>query len=399
MSLKLDFTIVSTEERAQFVKDFFAANPMFVPSKHELDTITNFILYGKDPYINKEGAHDPELPPEKWTNMSARKEIDIPTKYSTWKKKEPVSLEETLESPTFNESSLLIKQTPLKVPRITIDRTLEADIPTMPELWKIIDEYSARLENPNLSNSERYKLRHTLIQLRQQQFLLKDIFKPMVQQSPNANRAIYLLTELEEEIDWEARDGQFGFAPMGLYHLGDARFEAPLTLSNERDDWGYNLKARYVIDFRNPDHIDQIVSFYEYLETYIVNHFDSAQKFILDTLEYYIKNTKLTDCQLAILRLKIGHTLNRDIAAKVNAEYNKTYSINYISTIYRKVCAHISETAVRIYNYYYERINPLAFKQCYYCKKLKLATPEEFTRKTRNSDGLSSKCKECEHKK
>ena len=39
--LKLDFTIVSTEDRNAFVNKFFADNPNYQPSAHELDTITN----------------------------------------------------------------------------------------------------------------------------------------------------------------------------------------------------------------------------------------------------------------------------------------------------------------------------------------------------------------------
>ena len=393
--LKLDFSIVTIDERSLFISNFFALNPNFSPSQHALDTITNYILYGKDPYINKAGALDPSLPPEKWTNMSARHEIDINTKYSTWKRREPTSLEEVMESPTFNEGALLIQQPSLRAPRPTIDRAQEANVPTMATLWQTIDQLSARLEDPNLTATQRYKLQHTLIELRQQQFMLKDIFKPVIQ--AGANRSIYILSDSELEIDWEAPDGQCGFAPMGLYHPGDLRFEAPLSIIDTKDNWGYNQRAPCIIDFRNPDHIDKLIVHYGELETYLTTHFLSSQKSILDTLEYYITNTKLSAPQLTILRLKIARMTNIQISRRVNAEFNKTYRPNYISTIYRKVCARLSETALRIYTYYYERINPSAFKQCTKCKKLKLATADEFTRKSRNkTDGLSSRCKECE---
>ena len=55
--LKLDFTIVSTEDRNTFVNKFFHDNPTYQPSAHELDTITNYILYGKDPCIDKNGNY------------------------------------------------------------------------------------------------------------------------------------------------------------------------------------------------------------------------------------------------------------------------------------------------------------------------------------------------------
>ena len=47
--LKLDFTIVSSTDRSELVNDFFTQNPTYKPTAHELETITNYILYGKDP--------------------------------------------------------------------------------------------------------------------------------------------------------------------------------------------------------------------------------------------------------------------------------------------------------------------------------------------------------------
>ena len=87
-----------------------------------------------------------------------------------------------------------------------------------------------------------------LIELRRQQFTLKDIFKPTRQMSTAANRMIYFKREAEDEINWNEPDSNFGCAPMGFYHKGDARFEDPLSLADEKDDWGHNLKV--IIDFR-----------------------------------------------------------------------------------------------------------------------------------------------------
>ena len=185
---------------------------------------------------------------------------------------------------------------------------------------------------------------------------------------------------------------------MGFYHKGDARFENPLSLADEKDDWGYNLKAKVIIDFRNVDHIDNIVLFYRELETYCADNVITSQKSILETFDFYLNNTKLSDAQLDIIYYKKHHVPNKYIAELINHAYNKTYSTNYISTIYRKICASIAATAEKYYTYYCERINLFAFKRCTCCGKMKLRNTEEFTRKSRNSDGFSSKCKECERK-
>jgi hypothetical protein len=392
--LKLDFSIVSTEERNAYVEKFFNENPDYKPSAHELETITNYILYGKDP-LDKNGL--PTENEEEWTNMSARKEIEIPTKYATWKRQQPSSLDEMIESPTFNESTILSNPIATRTPKPKIDRALESNIPSMQELWEIIDYYAERLNDKDLTNTQRYQMRHMLIDLRRQQFALRDIFKPCYTSSLTANKAIYRMEEIDSEFDWESPTSPMGFAPMGFYHKGDARFENPLALSNIKDEWGYNPHARLIVDYRNPDHIDKIICSYKEIQTYCEDHFMSSQKFILTTLNYYIKNTKLSETQLCILQCKIARFPNRVTAHVVNQKYGKTYNINYISTIYRKICASIGKTAERFYTYYLERINPHIFKRCSCCGKMKLRNAEEFTRKSRNSDGFSSKCKECEN--
>ena len=396
--LKLDFTIISTEDRNAFVNKFFTDNPNYQPSAHELDTITNYILYGKDPCIDKNGNYVADLPVEKWTNMPARKEIAIPTKYDSWKEKEPASLDEVLESPSFNESQIVREPVITKAPKCVFDREHEADIPSIQELWDIIDHYSEKLKDETLPAAQKYQIKHMLIELRRQQFTLKDIFKPTHQMSTAANRTMYFKREAEDEINWNESDSNFGCAPMGFYHKGDARFENPLSLADEKDDWGYNLKAKVIIDFRNVDHIDNIVLFYRELETYCADNVITSQKSILETFDFYLNNTKLSDAQLDIIYYKKHHVPNKYIAELINHAYDKTYSTNYISTIYRKICASIAATAEKYYTYYCERINLFAFKRCTCCGKMKLRNTEEFTRKSRNSDGFSSKCKECERK-
>ena len=396
--LKLDFTIVSTEDRNAFVNKFFGENPTYQPSAHELDTVTNYILYGKDPCIDKNGNYVADLPVEKWTNMPARKEIAIPTKYNSWKEKEPTSLDEALESPSFNESQIVREPIITKVPKCVFDREHEADIPSIQELWEIIDHYSEKLKDDTMTPAQKYQTKHMLIELRRQQFTLKDIFKPMHSRSTASNRTTYFKREAEDEIDWNSSDSNFGCAPMGFYRVGDKRFEDPLALSECKDDWGYNTKATTIIDFRNADHIDNLVLFYRELETYCADNIITSQKSILETFDFYLNNTKLSDVQLDIIYYKKHHVPNKYIAELINQSYGKTYSANYISTIYRKICASIAATAERYYTYYCERINLFAFKRCTCCGKMKLRNTEEFTRKSRNSDGFSSKCKECERK-
>jgi hypothetical protein len=62
---------------------------------------------------------------------------------------------------------------------------------------------------------------------------------------------------------------------------------------------------------------------------------ESNLKQLLETLRYYIEMTDLTEAQREILDLKINKNKNQDIADLINKKYDKSYTANYISTIFR----------------------------------------------------------------
>ena len=120
---------------------------------------------------------------------------------------------------------------------------------------------------------------------------------------------------------------------------------------------------------------------------------------LLKTLHFYIEQADLTDIQREILGMKLHKKKNTDIAWDINHKYGKTYTSNYISTIFRqRIIPKINEAAAYhekvIGNIFFEE----EFKECTCCGELKLRDPDNFTRKSRSSDGYSSRCKKCEKK-
>ena len=89
--VKLDFSLNSATERKKYIDKFLEDNRDIQFNKEEVELMANYMLYGK----NEEG-----------TSPVDRKEISINTKYNSYKKKEPDSLEALLENKTFNESSV-----------------------------------------------------------------------------------------------------------------------------------------------------------------------------------------------------------------------------------------------------------------------------------------------------
>lgn len=111
--LQLDFSLVTNEERVAFLNQYLQ-QPQFItrpPTPDELETMGNYVLWGKDPV----------------TGLNAQQEglVEIETKHGTWDKNNSVeSLEGLLEQPTFNEATLLPLETaaPIKVKREVFSR-------------------------------------------------------------------------------------------------------------------------------------------------------------------------------------------------------------------------------------------------------------------------------------
>ena len=95
--------------------------------------------------------------------------------------------------------------------------------------------------------------------------------------------------------------------------------------------------------------------------------------------------------------MKLKKVKNTDIAIEINKKWKKTYTPNYISTIFRqRIIPKINEAAAYheklVSNIFFEE----EFKTCTGCGKTLLRDTDNFTRKSRSKDGFTSRCKHCE---
>ncbi len=384
--LNLDFSINTSKERKKFIDNYIAertANGYTFPQK-EVETMANYVLYGKD---------------EDGTSIVDRKEIEIATRYSSYKKKRPESLEELMESPTFNENHI-VKTNIFKKEKPKIDREKDKDIPGIQELWKSIDRLDHQIRvtegketDPKikpLTPQQLYKAKHHLIDLRKSQYILKDTVKPTV---PPLNPIEKLETIVDSSIYWDSQS-DYSIAPLGLYSSKPARFKTPREIQEK--DYHYNSSAKYILDYRNPDHIYELVEYYSELSAAALNNPESLLGDIIETLDFYIEFADLDDEKTLILEDKIQKKpviqIQKDLKEKLNIEH----SPNYISTIYtQKVCGAIAEATKLHYDMYMNREYPSMWKKCNQCGEVKFLDSRVFMRKSRSSDGYNSKCKKC----
>lgn len=403
--LKLDFSIVGSDDRSKFVNAFFDANPDYKPTQSELETLSNYILFGKD----TDG-----------TSIVDRGEIEIDTKYNSYKKRKAESLDELMDMPGFNENTIVTKYVYRhpKPPKIDRNDPEMAAIPGMKELWEAIDRLayilgvcdgtieqdpSKPIDTSVYSQTDLYKLKHSLIDLRKQQYVIKELHRP-IEHSFNPNVHKGSCGEAPQQpIDWE----QYWFYPLGLRLMPlDGRFDCPQDYEKKLTPWDRlqsldepRLRAKNIIDFTNSEHIYLLAKQYQNLSVGIEQDHDGLCAAIIDTLEFYAARANLTESRQLIWDMKCGQCGNNTIREKVNSQFGTSYNENYISTLFKQnICGDIAEAARIHADYFLNRDNESAWKICTHCGQRKLRDTREFMRKAKSSDGLASRCKKCESK-
>lgn len=383
---KLDFSIESSKDRMEAIKSI----PLETLTKKELETVTNYVLYGKD---------------EDGTSIVQRKEIQIKTKFDSYQKEHTTSLDALMESPTFDEGIFQKNKVVYKKVKPTIDREQVKDILGMKELWEAID----RLKNiydqnsgkkpreegtPVLNQTQLYYLNHQLIELYQQQYQLKDIKFPTV--FGKKNKADFHDNPLDYQLS-------FPILPRGIFSQeNDWLFMEPFRITAtaaqanlEREQEIINSGKPY-LDFRNKDHLYYLIQYYGDLKASVENQPDSIIHNLLWTLDFYIDKANLSDQQRLIVEDKKFRFQNREIRAHLEKELGISHRENYISTIWNKAIDLIIEAVELNYDEYLCKDYKKAWKKCNRCGKLLLRDPRNFVRKSKASDGLTGRCKRCD---
>ena len=431
--LKLDWALSTSVERNAFLSKYLSEEPFLSspPNEDELETLANYVLWGK----NEEGQ-----------NIEQEGFVELPRRNSTWTSQNVESLDELTESPTFNENVLfsLNSKLPSKKTREVFSRTNVRSsapaslIPIFEALWRQIDEieltlnfyeleHGKRTKDPrkelldvfteedrtkirqralNINQFHYLKLRHLLVELRREQYTIKDSYSERVLLH-NSNPPI------QEEND-KTFDSDIPIWPLGLNSdnqlskLLFRKFDALAAdkvsekelkqiskfyweKENEKLTWTKNS-----FDFENLESVYQLFLQLEELGEEEREIF-STTNLLIKTLWFYIEEAELTDIQREILNLKIKKEKNQDIAFYINKKYGKTYTVNYISTIFRqKIIPAINNAA----SYHKQIIRSLPFdeefKVCTKCGRRLLRDPINFVRKSRAKDGLSNHCKACD---
>ena len=432
--LRLDFSLSTTDERADFLHKYLT-EPQFItrpPTSDELETMSNYLLWGKDP--------------ETGLNAKQAGIVDIETKHGTWDKDSVESLDELLEQPTFNEATLMtLDVPPIKTKKEVFSREEALSQcpdylrPTFEDLFRRIDELDLKINYYDLAHNKRknpprdellnaftpeeqeelrqaadkwnqfhyLKMRHQLVELRREQYTLRDTYRETVCVISQAD-------SLTMAADDPQIDCEIEVLPLGTINTSDP---SKLVFREWYDliPQNYGEAAQHVIsdflwkkknykpspyqfyvDFRDLEHVYQILLLSDELAAGSPRP-DDTLPLLMETLDFYVKQADLTPLQLDVLDLKKQKQKNEDIARTINKKYNKTYNANYISTIFRQMIIPKINDAAKYHEKIVENLFfDEEFKSCSTCGRTYLKDVSNFTRQSRSLDGLSSRCKKCE---
>lgn len=432
--LRLDFSLETSAERKKFLdtylaQDFFQKNPL---TKNEIEICADYLLWGKD----ADGK-----------NPVQKKEIQIDTKNKTWAAvQHEESLDALLETPTFNEGVIREKTEARPISRKEkfsrkkalqeapefLRQTFESLFAEIDRLdlvigfyeWKegrrkeqprkvLMDRFSqeeldqALRKAKEISQFQYLKLRHQLVELRRQQYTLRDGFTTTLSREG--------LPVIQQPLGPIVFGEDIRVLPVGLFIGRDKSYSvfrnredlhpgtfvaADLKIISKNLWRARNLDCKFTFDFRNLEHVYQLLLMLEELEdSKFLKEFESTTPQLLDTLEFYVGFAGLDLIQKEIFDLKLRRVKNQEIANKINSKYGKTYTANYISTIFKqKIIKKICEAATNhekiVENLFFKE----NFKKCSSCGQWYLRDPQYFIRKAKAKDGLANRCKCCDKK-
>ena len=463
-TLSLDWTLETAVERTDFLETYLA-NRTAPLSESDLEMCGNYLLWGRGSNglnAEQEGYVQLERRNSTWASSANTRQIS--------------SIEELIENPTFDEAQFhSLADTTYKTPKPNFSReeclrkAPPEFIPMLRDLFRRIDRVELSigfydrahgkrktdlperltrkfspeelfdLEERALSwtNGQYLKKKHLLVELRREQYTIKDSFSNTLMARPT--------NKFVEEISPtfcgpESTEDGFLVLPIGLFDSarqtqGKSKsvnwFLEFEELAAKKDDPAYQMQARKLedrliergicqpqkttkkaqepqggisqksiapfgfltIDFRNPAHICRLLDSQKLLIT------DPSLSRVRDTLNFYVRQANLTPVQQKVLELKLAGKQNMDIKEIVNKEFDRSYQTNYISTIYRQyVAPAIADAATR----HLEIVRAIAegperFKRCSVCGRLLVESETYFIHKSRAKSGFSARCKQCDH--
>lgn len=349
--LKLDYTLQDPGARNELVKKIIEQTPPQRLTPKYLQLLSDYLVFAMDKEERK------------------KKNIITDNRMVTVNKRE-TSFEGLVEKFQNGEDGIYNIITNDKniifTPKISIT---EEDIQTIPGMKQLRDAIAQiEAQEKVATGKRRFLLKKQLIEMRKEQYVLKNTFKP----------PIYCLN-----------------ATKSFNHIA---LEEKISVNEDG-----SLKIEGNFSLLNPDHVSAVLCNYSRIKQDCWGQFSSDAYYMIQDLEKLVDETLEKDFPLYydLLIYKIDGKTNEEIQSLLERDYGVRHSVEYISSLWRnKIPKMIAEQARKdwlIWHYTFEEKGQ--WKKCSRCGQIKLAHNMFFSKNNTSKDGFYSICKDCRNAK
>ena len=349
--IKLDYSIESPKERNELVKKIIAESPPEKLTNKYLEILANYIIFAMSKEEKKKKIINTD---NRMVTINKRETSfeGLATKFENG--------QDGIYNIIANDKNIIF------TPKISITQEDLQQIPGLKELKQVIKQ--TEKEILKASGKRKYFLKKQLIQMRQDQYVIKNSYK----------QPIYCLNAVK--------------------NFNIITFNEKIQVSHNGD----TIKDNSIISFMNPKHVSALLCNYSKLKEQCYGRFYTDGYFLMEDLDAAIERA-LHDKPLYrdLLIYKIDGKQNIQIQKILKEKYNIKHSVEYISSLWRnKIPKIIAEQAVKDYlDWYYRERERGQWKTCTRCKQTKLANNIFFSKNSSSKDGFYSICKNCRNQK
>lgn len=249
-------------------------------------------------------------------------------------------------------------------PKISITQHDVDTIPPLRQLRESISQWEAALKRVP-GTKKAYTIKKSLIEMRKDQYVIKQAYQKPITPCHLTRR---------------------GNTPISLDDLTELR-EGEVVVRG--------------VSLLDPKTVSTILCDYSRLKEDSYDCFDGDTWYLIQAFEE-ICDKALADFPIfqRILELKIDKLQNNEIREALKEEFGTTYSVEYISNLWRnKIPKLIAQEATNDYIYWQYVTNHYPMKKCSKCGQFKPAHNQFFSKNNTSSDGFYSICKCCRNKK